>query len=67
MPEIQLSLKEGIVLILKADSARGRDTDLEVTVQKIKGEKVLVEVVVWGYATQTKWVRLKELRNIGWN
>lgn len=67
MPEIQSSLSEGVVLILKADPSRGRDVDLEVTVQKVKDEKVLVEVIVWGHAAYTKWVRPSELEDVGLN
>jgi hypothetical protein len=49
-----------------ADASKGRDASLEVVIQKVRGDKVLVEVLVWGLAARKRWVRFTELREVGW-
>jgi len=64
--ELRHPLTEGVNLILRANPARGRESDTEVTVQRIKGDKALVEVLIWGFVTGKRWVRLSELKEARW-
>jgi hypothetical protein len=66
MTEAQVPLNVGTNLVLRADPGQGRGADTTCTVQKVRGERVLVEVIVWGFVTRKQWVRLTELEEARW-